>query len=139
MGFGFAQFLVYCLETYAVPDAKNILLAGQLIVKLVETMKAAPARLTLPLHLELMDTWRQHMAVIRYLDIYLPKHHLMYHLILRSDLHGNPWKDATFIDESLKKELKLCCRLSHQRTFECIVIVKVGEILVRLLKKRRVQ
>ena len=72
-GFGFAQFLVYCLETYAAPDAKNILLAEQLLVKLVETMKAAPARLTLPMRLELMDTWKQHMAVLRYLDIYLPK------------------------------------------------------------------
>ena len=138
-GYGFSQFLVHCLGTYNVDGGKEILLAGQLLVRLVETMKTAPARLTLEMRVELLSLWKQNISIISDLGIYTPKHHLVFHMIIRSDLHGNPWLDATFIDESLNKELKQCCRLSHQVTFEWSVLVKVEEVLKRLFLKRRVQ
>ena len=63
----------------------------------------------------------------------------MFDLVMRSVVHGNPWLDATFLDESLNKELKQCCRFSHQATFEYTVILKITEVLKRLAEKRRMR
>ena len=84
----------------------------------------------------MLDLWKKHMAIMREFTEFVPKHHLMYHAILRADVHGNPWLGNTFLDESLNKELKACCRLCHQATFECTVLVKISEVLKRIRMKR---
>lgn len=139
-GYGFAQFLVYCLETYPVEGAQDLLLAGKVMIELIEVMKKAPMRLTMQIIQHMLNLWKQHMAILSNLeDSMQPKHHLTCHMIMRAVQHGNPWKDATFFDESLNKELKQCCRHAHQCNFETTVIPKMEEVLKRLLRKRRAQ
>ena len=48
--YGFVQFLVHCLTTYQVDGAADLLVAGKLLVALVESMKAVPIRLTVRVH-----------------------------------------------------------------------------------------
>ena len=134
--YGFVKFLVYTLETYQVPQSQDLVAAGKLLVQLFEQLKSAPARLSAEVIQQMLDLWKQHMAIMRDQDAYQPKHHLMYHMILRAVEHGNPWLDATFLDESLNKELKQCCRHAHQSTFESSVILKIGEVLKRMSRKR---
>ena len=133
--YGFVQFLVYSMQTYQVSE--DLVAAGKLLVQLVELMKASPARLSTETIQQMLSLWKQHMAIMETHECYVPKHHLMYHCILRSVFHGNPWLDSTFLDESLNKELKQCCRYAHQLTFESTVILKITEVLKRLLAKRR--
>ena len=136
-GYGFAKFLVYCLETYPVEGAQDLLLAGKLMIEVIEIMKNGPARLTTHTIHHMLSVWRQHMAILRNLeDSMQPKHHLTCHMIMRAVQHGNPWMDATFFDESLNKELKQCCRHAHQCNFECTFIPKMEEVLKRLQRKR---
>ena len=137
--FGFVQFLTHSLVTFQVPDSQDLVAAGSLLVRFVQVMKSAPARLPAQTIQSLLDMWKQHMAIMQDHDVFSPKHHLMFHLVMRSVVHGNPWMDATFLDESLNKELKQCCRFSHQATFEYTVLLKITEVLKRLAEKRRMR
>ena len=137
-GYGFVKFLVYCLETYPVEGSHDLLLAGKVMLEAIEMMKNGPARLTTETIAQILSLWRQHMAIVHNLgeNLMQPKHHLTCHMIMRAVVHGNPWRDATFLDESLNKQLKACCRWAHQCNFECTIMSKVEEILKRLVRKR---
>jgi hypothetical protein len=80
---------------------------------------------------ESLDLWKRHMSLMMAFGVFVPKHHLMFHLLLRAVYHGNPWQANTFYDESLNKQLKGVARLCHQCTFECTAIIKVTETLKR--------
>ena len=137
--YGFVQFLVYSLVTFRVPESQSLIATGRLLVQLVELMKSSPARLSTETIQQMLDFWKQHQAIMEAHDVFAPKHHLMFHLILRAVVHGNPWLDATFLDESLNKELKQCCRYAHQARFESTVLLKITEVLRRVLLTRRMR
>jgi hypothetical protein len=80
---------------------------------------------------ESLDLWKRHMSLMMAFGVFVPKHHLMFHLLLRAVYHGNPWQANTFYDESLNKQLKGVARLCHQCTFESTAIIKVTETLKR--------
>ena len=138
--FGFVQFLVHSLQTYQVRGSEDLVAAGYILVQLVELMKASPARLPAETTQQMLSLWKQHMAIMEIHDPFVPKHHLMFHCIMRSVFHGNPWLDATFLDESLNKELKQCCRYAHQTTFEStMILLKINLVLKRMQVKRRMR
>ena len=137
--FGFVQFLVHSLQTYQVRGSEDLVAAGNIMVQLVELMKVSPARLSAETTKQMLSLWKQHMAIMEIHEPFVPKHHLMFHCIMRSVFHGNPWLDATFLDESLNKELKQCCRYAHQTTFESTVILKINLVLKRMQVKRRMR
>ena len=64
------------------------------------------------------------MSLMAPYDIFIPKHHLMFHLVLRSGEMGNPWFYHTFLDEAMNKTLKAVSRNCHQLTFESSAIIK---------------
>ena len=134
--YGFIQFLVHCLLTYPSPNTHALRAAGQLLIQFVQIMKDSHGRLTVAEQHRMLSMWKQYMAIMRPYESDTPKAHLAYHMILRTPVHGNPWMDHTFLDESLNKQLKQCCRMSHQVTFEQSVICKLQEILNRLMHKR---
>ena len=136
--YGFLQFLLHCLAKYStlVPKASVLMAAGQAIHSMVQVMKQSPASLPMQTQQELLDLWKRHMSLMTEFDIFTPKHHLMFHMILRASVLGNPWMYNTFLDESLNKQLKAVCRLCHQVTFESIAILKITEVLKRQAAKR---
>ena len=77
------------------------------------------------------------MTIAVRLEIEVPKHHLMYHLIQRSREMGNPWSYTTFEDESLNKMLKRTLRTCHQSNFESMAFHKLQHCLERLSVKRK--
>ena len=87
---------------------------------------------------DLMDTLKRHVILIRELSgTLLPKHHLMIHLTFSSDWHGNPVCYATWLDESLNKQLKMVLRNCHQSCFETTAFAKMQDVLSRASKRQR--
>eukprot|EP00969_Alexandrium_andersonii_P032387 1414228-Alexandrium_andersonii.AAC.1 len=85
-------------------------------------------------HQEMTGLWTRYMRGIRALGFsFVPKDHLMLHVNHRCPFTGNPWATATFLDESLNKQLKKALRLRHQSTFERLAFVKVQETINRHL------
>jgi hypothetical protein len=67
---------------------------------------------------------------------YTPKHHIMFHLIFNVGYQGNPRMYATWVDESLNKTLKACCRQVSQSTFEGSVLFHMRQVLRKGSLKR---
>ena len=55
---------------------------------------------------------------------YVPKNHLMLHLLKDSDSCGNPCEYATWVDEALNNTLKGACRSASQLAFESSLILE---------------
>ena len=117
----------------------KILEAGQHLVNFRRLLKTFGANLKVAEVQQLLDSWKMFMAASEGLDLWQPKTHLMYHLIMRSLHMGNPTSYQVFIDESLSRELKLCLRLCHQATFEQLGLLKMTEKLCRPHLRRRLE
>ena len=85
----------------------------------------------------MLDLWARRLRYVEDVDIALPKHHLMVHVIHRAPFHGNPWKYTTFLDESPKKDLKMTLRLCRQCNFEAMALSKLEAVLTRAAKRQR--
>ena len=57
-------------------------------------------------------------------DAFIPKHHMMLHLLRKSSFLGNPRHYATWEDESENRRLKAMCRHTSQATFENSVLTR---------------
>ena len=68
-------------------------------------------------------------AIGLYDELYIPKTHLMFHMLHRSKLLGNPLEYATFFDEGLNRLLKLALRNCHQSRFEDLSLAKMEHVL----------
>ena len=62
-------------------------------------------------------------------ELQTPKRHAMSHMILDSGFLGNPRCYANWVDESLNKLLKACCRKVSQTTFEEMVLLAMSQLL----------
>ena len=100
--------------------------AGLALERVVALMRDAPP--VVPAHQlqEMLEAYLRHLALARRLGYHLlPKHHLMFHLLARAAVQGNPRLYGTWLDESLNHELKLCLRNVHQCAFESLGLAKM--------------
>ena len=72
------------------------------------------------------------MELLRPPDIFTPKFHVIFHALSQTGTLGNPGYYACWLDESLNKALKACCRHASQATFEEVVLHKTKETLKQL-------
>jgi hypothetical protein len=75
-----------------------------------------------------LENYCNHVALMT-TDLMIPKHHLLFHLIVNSKYFGNPSAYATWLDESLNKLLKACCRQTSQSTFDRSVLNRMRVML----------
>ena len=78
---------------------------------------------------ENFDRMLVHMELMRPFDLFIPKHHVILHMLAETTSKGNPRHYSSWLDESLNKLLKACCRNASQITFEAVVLSKVSELL----------
>ena len=78
---------------------------------------------------EAFDQYVRHVALMAPLDCYVPKHHIVFHLLADVGRKGNPRFYATWLDEALNKTLKAACKYASQRTFECSVLFRMWDLL----------
>ena len=117
-------------------DAAAFLEAGKQLRDLVGYLKSQPERLTPGMISHCLDLWKRYSALTQDLDMSTPKAHLMWHLILRAEIQGNPWSYTTFMDESLNKLLKKTLRLCHQAAFETMGLAKINQLFERRGRQR---
>ena len=60
--------------------------------------------------------------------MHTPKRHLCTHLLSNLAKHGNPRMYSTWMDESLNKQIKKCCRELSQTTFDIVLLASVKEL-----------
>lgn len=69
------------------------------------------------------------MACMEQEGVFQPKHHIMFHLLAKSEHFGNPTQYSTWRSEALSKTLKAACRQTSQATFERSVLLRMQELL----------
>ena len=86
---------------------------------------------TVPAHdrKKAMELDVRHVALMAPYDAYIPKHHIFFHLLARTEYQGNPLVYATWLDESLNKVLKQCCKNAGASTFYETTLLKLRELL----------
>jgi len=77
------------------------------------------------------------MALLKGLGVFAPKHHLAFHLVHNIQRQGNPAFYATWMDESLNKVLKGCCKQTSQATFETSALIRMNQVLRSGTKRGR--
>ena len=78
---------------------------------------------------EMIVAYCKHVALMSADDVFVPKHHIVFHLLDRVKWFGNPRLYATWLDEALNKTLKAVCRLTSQSTFERSVLWRMRELM----------
>ena len=67
------------------------------------------------------------------------KNHILYHLLEKLQWFGSPAFYATWLDETLNRDLKSCCRFVSQGNFESAVLLRMCDILEPAAKRRRMR
>lgn len=126
----FFLFLLDVLSQKAalVPGGEAMLAAGQEMKGLLDTLRASPA---VPARPAVQKVWDHWIGFVSLVDSYLhlPKRHLAMHLFNKMTWFGNPTAYANWVDESLNRMLKLCCRNISQKTFESVVLQQMRYLL----------
>ena len=76
-----------------------------------------------------MRAYVRHVALMTPFNCFVPKHHIVFHLIRNIGYHGNPLVYATWLDESLNKLLKAACKHAAGPTFYQNVLLKMRDLL----------
>ena len=77
-----------------------------------------------------MSLYRKHLALMTYFDQFVPKHHVVVHLVHRLLFLGNPSWYSNWTDESLNRMLKACCRHVSQSTVEWSLLLRMRDLLM---------
>ena len=121
-------------------DGRNLLKAGEALVRLVRVWSTAGTRLK-PAELQLMlDSWNDFANRTEGMtSMHIPKRHLTAHLIARVPWFGNTRRYGNWVDESLNRKLKAATRLVHQSTFEPLTLLRFRATLrkMRGVKRKR--
>ena len=129
---GLMLFLVHELRrlgSRAGAHWNELLMAGECLVRMIDVWNNNGTRIPQGDIDECFRLYNQHMALMQPFDEFVPKHHIVYHLLLKMVVHGNPKETATWKDEALNKLLKSCCKNASQATFEPTVLVRMAELL----------
>ncbi len=76
-----------------------------------------------------MDAYLHHLALMAHFDCFVPKHHIVVHLLRKTGFQGNPMVYSTWLDESLNKLLKAACKNVSAATFYKSVLLKMRDLL----------
>lgn len=82
---------------------------------------------------EQIDLYKRHVSIMKTFPGYhIPKVHMMAHILKRQTVLGSFRLYATWLDESLNKDLKAACRYASQLGFEARVLDRMVTVLRRV-------
>ena len=70
------------------------------------------------------------MALMLPYEVYIPKHHLVYHMLEKIRFQGNPEVYSNWMDETLNKMTKKICKNLSQQAFELGLLLRMREVLL---------
>jgi hypothetical protein len=79
-----------------------------------------------------MDAYLHHLALMAAFDCFVPKHHIVIHLLRNTGFQGNPLRYSTWLDESLNKLLKAACKHASSATLYRSVLLKMRDLLSKV-------
>ena len=119
-------------------DAGRWAAAGVALERFCKLLDELPVNPTATQRAQSLDLWKRHMALTSEAeDLFIPKRHLICHMILSMPLLGNPRFYAYWFDESLNKVLKLACRGISQATFETSCLLRMPSLLQRVSSRTK--
>ena len=129
---GVLLFLLDELHTanlHIVPDATDLLAAGRALENTIGLWDSCEWRLTDKDIQKSYDYLTKFLQLThRFEHMHTPKRHLCTHLLSNLAQHGNPRMYSTWMDESLNKQIKKCCRELSQTTFDIVLLASVKEL-----------
>ena len=138
---GVLLFVVDTLRKYASrldeTAGPKFLAAGQHLIDLVHTMRAEPYRMSTNGIQRMFNSVKAYTRLTEDLVPYIPKNHMLFHMICKAHEQGNPKFYSSFEDESLNKLLKTTCRYCSQAQFERGVLHRMRYMLDKQNAKRK--
>ena len=130
--FSLSLFMLYVLSVYKHRNNSNwqrLLQAGQHLMDILLIWKRSNWVMTSEDRVSAMRHYVQHVGLMVPFEVYIPKHHVIFHLLHRSNYFGNPSYYATWHDESLNQLLKASCKNASVVCWEATVLLKMSELL----------
>ena len=137
--FGIMLFLLSTLEKYSqhlTPEGRNLQVAGEALARMLEIFKGCDRCVSATDQEQCFRLYKQHVEAMRVFETFVPKHHIIVHMLDKMSYQGNPVFYATWLDESLNKVLKAACRFTSQSSFELSVLTRMRQILQTEVEKR---
>jgi hypothetical protein len=122
-------------EARAGREWRRLLRAGECLEEMVRVWSSHSGVLPSAARRQVSSAYNLHVALMLPFDCYIPKHHAMFHSVLRSGFLGNPKSYDTWHDEALNKLLKASCKYVSQAVFEEAVLVRMRELMRRGIKR----
>ena len=84
-----------------------------------------------------MDLYTTHVAAMVPFGVFLPKHHVVFHLLDDMTWFGNTVAYANWQDEALNRNLKALCKSCSQLSFEPTLLLRARGQLRALYEEER--
>lgn len=81
------------------------------------------------------DAYTSFLGLMAPFEVFVPKFHVMLHMLANQRFQGNPLVYSNWEDETLNKTLKAACKFVSQSTFEVSVLLRMQTILGRSPKR----
>lgn len=78
---------------------------------------------------ETFQNYATHISLMAVWQAYIPKHHMVFHLVHKIREQGNPTFYSNWEDESKNSTLKQVCKKIAQATFETSALLRMRTIL----------
>ena len=132
-------FLLFIIDQlrplYHLPYHRELLAAGQALIELNGVWKLSPWRMPANMVQQSFDLYNRFLectdAIDGYRDFFKPKRHIAVHLLRDLTHFGCPKVYANWLNESLNKTLKGCCRNVSQLRFEESVLAGMRHLMKR--------
>ena len=133
--YGFCIYLMERLSQDLPSSGENgrkYLRAGNALIRMVQIWRESGANLSQQAFQESWTCWNIFLTFTKDMDdMFIPKRHLLAHLLNRNPFLGNPKGYANWLDESLNRDLKYALRLVSQANFESFILLRFREFLRR--------
>ena len=134
--YGILMFSLFILNKYGArigPQWQRLLKAGKCLADIVKIWQEHDWIIPKAKRAEMMKLYCEHIALMVIFACFVPKHHLVFHLLHNAKYHGNPARYSTWLDESLNKLLKAACKNACSARFDPSALLRMR----KLLKSRR--
>jgi len=138
--YGVMLFLLSVLEQHSphlTQCGRQLIIAGKALSNMLDALANCGLCVLADVQVRWFEFYNQHLDAIRSFATFVPKHHIVVHMLDKMSYQGNPVYYATWLDESLNKTLKAICRFTSQATFEISVLTRIRIILAGFLTSKR--
>ena len=84
-----------------------------------------------------MRLYQAHVSAMVPFQCFVPKHHIVFHLIAGMRWFGNPTLYSNWLDEAMNKTLKSMAKTCSQAVFEAVLLLRARDVFSAAPKRKR--